>query len=145
MINHASRVSSLLKLNPPAETLESLDEVITKGLPFECLDALATLIFPNPKDAHIFKCKIGPEIDDLCSVEVLSLPSSQRLERLARTFALAEYVLDDLVDAREFFTNQHRALNGRTPLDTAMTELGAVQVSQLLHQLLFGVMPHIPK
>lgn len=143
MINHASKVSSLLKLTPPAETLESLDAMVARGLPFECVDVLGTLIFPNQKDAHTFKRKIAPEMDSSDSVKVLSFPASQRLERLARTFALANYVFDDLDDAREFFTTQNQALNGRTPLDTAMTELGAIWVWQLLHQLFFGVMPHI--
>jgi putative toxin-antitoxin system antitoxin component (TIGR02293 family) len=141
MINHASQVSSLLKLTPPAETLDSLEEMITSGLPFECLDALATLIFPNPKDAYAFKCKIAPELGNLGSVEVLSLPTSQRLERLARTFALAIYVWDDEDNARAYFSNQNLMLNGRTPLETAMTELGSIRVAQLLQQLYFGVSP----
>lgn len=139
MINHASRVSSILKLTPPAETLDSLEEMVTRGLPFECLDALATLILPNPKDAYAFKCKIAPEVGNLGSVEVLSPSTSQRLERLARTFALAIYVWDDLDNARTYFTNQNLILNGHTPLEIAMTELGGIRVSQLLQQLYFGV------
>lgn len=145
MFDHAVGVSKLLNINPPATNLESLDSLISRGLESSCLNSLAESLFSEKVEMLQFKAKIAPENSSLGSVEFLSVSASQRMERLARTFALANFVFDDLNDARTFFTNQHRALNGQTPLDTSMTELGAIRVSQLLYQLYFGVLPHIPK
>jgi Antitoxin Xre/MbcA/ParS C-terminal toxin-binding domain len=40
-------------------------------------------------------------------------------------FATAQYVWDSEDDAREFLNSPHPLLDGRTPLDVSMTELGA--------------------
>lgn len=145
MFDHAVGVSKLLNINPSATNLESLDSLVSRGLESSCLNSLAESLFSEKVEMLQFKAKIAPENSSLGSVEFLSVSASQRMERLARTFALANFVFDDLNDARTFFTNQHRALNGQTPLDTSMTELGAIRVSQLLYQLYFGALPHIPK
>ena len=50
---------------------------------------------------------------------------SERTERLARAFATAEYVFDGRDDAEVFFTASHPELDGQTPLDAALSELGA--------------------
>lgn len=99
-------------------------------------------LFSNKEEARAIKAKVAPELD---STELLTVATSERVERLARTFALATVVWDSEEDARAFLNNRHPLLKGRTPLDVAMTELGAIRVSQLLHQLYFGVLPHIPK
>lgn len=145
MLDHASSVSNLLGLAPTVTTLESLDAVVSTGLPVFCVDSLAKSIFGDHDKAHEFKHQFFSETNNPGIREVLTPETSARIERLARTFALTNYVFDDLNDARAFFTNQHRAFNGQTPIDTAMTELGAIRVSQLLQQLYFGVLPLIPK
>lgn len=142
MFDHALRVSSLLKLHPCANTLESLEVMVAKGLPSSCVDFLSMSLFSNKEEARAIKAKVAPELD---STELLTVATSERVERLARTFALATVVWDSEEDARAFLNNRHPLLKGRTPLDVAMTELGAIRVSQLLHQLYFGVLPHIPK
>jgi putative toxin-antitoxin system antitoxin component (TIGR02293 family) len=53
--------------------------------------------------------------------------------------ANAEYVWDDREDARRFLTTPHPALRHKTPIDAAMTELGARQVEELLGQIFHGL------
>lgn len=143
MFDHPLQVSAILKLNPPVETLEALDVMVSKGLPSACVDNLYISIFQDRKGLQLFRGMLAPEANNLGSVQSLSLLTSQRVERLARTLTLANYVFDDLVDAREFLTNTHRALNDQSPLHISLTELGAIRVAQLLYQLYFGVLPRI--
>jgi len=145
MLDHAPSVSNLLGLDPKVNTLESLDALVSKGIPVFCVDSLAQAIFGDHDEAQRFKQQLLSETNNPNIRAVLTPAASAKLERLARTFALANYVFDDLNDARAFFTNQHRALNGRSPLDVSTTELGAIRVAQLMYQLYFGVLPHIPK
>ena len=69
----------------------------------------------------------------------LSPGESERTERLARVIASAEYVWDDRNDAREWLNTMHPALENRTPIQAAMTELGARRVEDLLDQIVYGL------
>ena len=69
----------------------------------------------------------------------LNPDESEKAERLARTFATADYVWDSEPDAREFLNTSHPLLDGRTPLDVSMTELGARRVEELLWKLFYGI------
>ncbi len=71
--------------------------------------------------------------------DALSVDESERAERLARVFASAAYVWDNEDDARAFLNAAHPLLQGRAPLDVAMTELGARRVEALLWQLYYGL------
>ena len=42
-------------------------------------------------------------------------------------------------DAREFLNTSHPLMEGRTPLDVSMTELGARRVEELLWKLFYGI------
>jgi putative toxin-antitoxin system antitoxin component (TIGR02293 family) len=53
--------------------------------------------------------------------------------------AAAEYVWDDRDRAREWMSTPHRELGGKTPLETARTELGARRVEDVLNKLFFGL------
>jgi uncharacterized protein (DUF2384 family) len=51
----------------------------------------------------------------------------------------AEFVWGDRSDARRFMTTPHPALRGRTPLDAALTELGARHVEEILDKIFHGL------
>jgi putative toxin-antitoxin system antitoxin component (TIGR02293 family) len=53
--------------------------------------------------------------------------------------AAAEYVWNDRQDAREWLTKTHPELGKRTPLESAMSELGARRVEDLLDRLFYGI------
>ena len=69
----------------------------------------------------------------------LTAGESERAERLARIFATADYVWNSEDDARVFLGTSHSMLQGRTPLDVSMTELGARRVEELLWKLYYGI------
>jgi putative toxin-antitoxin system antitoxin component (TIGR02293 family) len=69
----------------------------------------------------------------------LSSDESEKTERLARIVATARYVWDDEADTREFLNTGHPLLEGRTPVEVALTELGARRVEELLWRLFYGL------
>jgi putative toxin-antitoxin system antitoxin component (TIGR02293 family) len=69
----------------------------------------------------------------------LTAAESERTERLARVIAAAEYVWDNRDDAREWLTKPHPELEGRPPLEAALTELGARRAEELLDRLFYGI------
>ena len=64
---------------------------------------------------------------------------SERVFRIARLFDKAVDVLEDHHLARKWFKEPARALNGKTPLEFADTELGAQEVEDLLGRIEYGV------
>ena len=60
-------------------------------------------------------------------------------ERLARVIAIAEDVWQDREEARRFLTTRHAELGGKTPLDAALTELGARQAEAIMARILYGL------
>jgi len=69
----------------------------------------------------------------------LSPAESERTERLARVIAASEYAWSNQEDARAWLTKSHPELGRRTPLEAALTELGARQVEELLDRLVYGI------
>ena len=59
--------------------------------------------------------------------------------RLAWIVATATSVWSDEDDAREFLSTPHPELERRTPLDPALTELGARRVEELDWKLFYGL------
>jgi putative toxin-antitoxin system antitoxin component (TIGR02293 family) len=69
----------------------------------------------------------------------LSREESERVERIARVFALAVHVLGDNDMVSEFFTTPHAELGGQTPIIAAREELGARQVEEILWGVFYGI------
>ena len=69
----------------------------------------------------------------------LSPLESERTERVARLFVHARRALGSEAEAREFITAPHPQLDGRTPIDAAMTDLGARRAEQILNALEYGL------
>jgi putative toxin-antitoxin system antitoxin component (TIGR02293 family) len=109
-----------------------LDEAVAAGLPRAALDALVQHV-SSPADSIRLKYRIVPKATYQRSVQ-LNPAHSQRAERLARVFAMAEGIWHDEAEARRFMNTPHLELNGRTPLDVAMTEVGARQVEEVIER-----------
>ena len=62
----------------------------------------------------------------------MKLPDSERTELLARVIALAELMWDDSAAARTLSNTPHAELDGRTPIESATTELGARRVEDVV-------------
>jgi len=70
----------------------------------------------------------------------LPLATSDRLYRIARLFALAEEVLEDKGQARDWMRSPQIGLDNRVPLDLLRTEAGAREVEDLLIRIEHGVL-----
>ena len=82
------------------------------------------------------------ELDDLVKQARrtnLSADEAEHAERLARVFATTKFVWNSEEDAQQFLSAPYSMLQGRTPLDVSMTELGARRVEELLWKLFYGI------
>lgn len=69
----------------------------------------------------------------------LTSTESERTERLARVIALAEYTMNDRERAHTWLTKPHLELSGKSPIQAAMTEIGARQVEWVLNAIFYGL------
>jgi putative toxin-antitoxin system antitoxin component (TIGR02293 family) len=53
--------------------------------------------------------------------------------------AAAEYVWDDRGQAHRWLTAPHAELDNRSPLDIALTDLGARQLEMVLDRIFYGL------
>jgi putative toxin-antitoxin system antitoxin component (TIGR02293 family) len=133
------KIASVMALVPIPHSFAELDEMVSKGLPKGALKASIEHICKSAEDRKQLLYRIIPEATYKRRRETLSAEESGRAERLARVFATAEYVWNSEQDAQTFLTTSHAMLQGRTPLDVSMTELGARRVEELLWRLYYGI------
>ncbi len=69
----------------------------------------------------------------------LDMATSDRLVRLARILALAVAVLENRRNAVAWLREPSDALGGRSPLAAIASDPGAERVSNMLHQMEYGV------
>lgn len=119
-------------------SISDLEKTISIGLPKRALRLTAERIYPAVGDARRLMFRIVPEATFKRRTR-LSPAESERTERLARIIAAAEYIWNDRQEAREWLTTPHPELGKRTPMESAMTELGARQVEDLLDRLFYGI------
>ncbi len=119
-------------------SIGDLERTISHGLPKRALRLTAERISSSAGDARRVMFRIVPEATFKRRTR-LSAAESERTERLARVIAAAEYAWNDREDAREWLTKPHPELGKRTPFESAMTELGARRVEDLLDRLFYGI------
>jgi putative toxin-antitoxin system antitoxin component (TIGR02293 family) len=120
-------------------TIAALNEAVNEGLPKSTLRCTVKHLYTNPSDQLRFIYRVVPEATFKRRKDRLNEAESERTERLARTIATAEYVLGDKEMARQFLINPHPMLNGKTPIETALSELGARQIEQMLFGVFYGL------
>ncbi len=119
-------------------SVRDLEKTIALGLPKRALRLTAERITTSAGDARRVMFRVVPEATFKRRTR-LSAAESERTERLARVIAAAEYAWNDREDARDWLTKPHPELGKRTPLESAMTELGARRVEDLLDRLFYGI------
>ena len=119
-------------------SLPALSKAVAGGLPKQALKKTALRVFPASRDATRLVYRVVPEATYKRRTR-LTAAESERTERLARVVAAAESVWDNRDDARRWLTTPLRELSGKTPIETAMTELGARQVEELLDRIFYGL------
>jgi putative toxin-antitoxin system antitoxin component (TIGR02293 family) len=125
-------------LGVAANTIADLSKAVERGLPKHALRRTAQRVCVERGAARRLMVKVVPEATFKRRVR-LSLQESERTERLARTIAAAEYAWDDRDEARKWLNTPHPELGGRTPLDCALTELGARRVENVLDRIVYGL------
>lgn len=135
----AEPIAEILGLGAAVRSMGQLDQAVATGLPKKSLLLLSARLFEDRRAASAFKFRMIPAATWKRRQKRLSRPESERIERLARVLAYAEYVLDDRQEARQWMDAPHRELDGKTPLETAQTEIGARRVEAVLTKLCFGL------
>lgn len=144
MTTHPSRVSQILGFAeavmpwPAASPNSLVEDAIRAGLPKSALFNVARLIEPDSVRANELAFSVVPK-SSLARRDTLTQEQSEKTERLARIFVLAESVLGGQEEARAFLHRPHPELVGRRPLDAAATELGGRQVEKLLYSVEYGL------
>jgi putative toxin-antitoxin system antitoxin component (TIGR02293 family) len=119
-------------------SIRELERTVARGLPKRALRSTVERALTNKADVRRVMFRLVPEATFKRRVR-LSRAESERTERLARVIAAAEYAWNNQEDAREWLARPHTELGRRSPLETAMTELGARQVEELLDRLVYGI------
>lgn len=121
-----------------AMTMAWVDEV-NEGLPLKAAERLSDAI--APLDAA-FKYRFVPKATYArrrANDAPLSKEESERVVRLARLWALATEVWGGIEAARRFMLEPHMLLDGKTPIDVALSgELGGKLVEEVLGRLVYG-------
>jgi putative toxin-antitoxin system antitoxin component (TIGR02293 family) len=125
-------------LGRSVRSIRELEQAISRGLPKQALRMTAQRVYPSAGEVRRLMFRIVPEATFKRRTR-LSHAESERTERLARVVAAAEHTWNDKEDAHEWLTKKHPVLGNRTPLESALTELGARQVEELLDRLFYGI------
>ena len=122
-------------LRARVRTLEDLAQLVSNGLPFRSLRAVAER-YPEPYRRRIEQLVVPrTTLQRREASGVLSPEESERLERVARLSALAEYVWESRDAAQQWLTTPLPLLRNEAPLDLAATDLGARRVEDVLWKL----------
>jgi putative toxin-antitoxin system antitoxin component (TIGR02293 family) len=120
-------------------SLAELAAMVKNGLPKSTLRVVANHLQSDFHATSKLMDRLVPKATYKRRKSVLSPVESERIERLARVIATAEYIWDDPEAARQFLQTPHALLEQQTPCEVAMTELGARQVEEILWKIFYGL------
>jgi putative toxin-antitoxin system antitoxin component (TIGR02293 family) len=114
--------------------------LVKAGLPFRSLEQFQRRT-GLPMDALCRAIRLAPRtLARRRAAKKLSVPESDRLARLAQVYEHAVGFFDgNLKSATAWFLTPCRGLGYVSPLESAETEVGAVEVDQLIGRLEHGV------
>lgn len=132
------QIATVMKLPVIPHSIAELDELVAKGLPKTALRESVERACGSTEQRKRLLYRIVPEATFKRRRD-LTPEESAKTERLARVFATAQYVWNSEDDARAFLNAPHAMLQGRTPLEVSLTEIGARRVEELLWRLHYGI------
>lgn len=133
------KIAAVMALVPAPHSFAELEGMVRLGLSKSALHLSVGHVGRTADERKIILHSIIAEATYKRRSVRLTPGESERVERLARVFATAQYVWDDAAQAREFLHAVHPLLESRTPLAVSMSELGARRVEALLWQLFYGL------
>jgi putative toxin-antitoxin system antitoxin component (TIGR02293 family) len=119
-------------------SVQELEAAVETGLPKQALRLTVNRAHASAKDARMMLYRVVPEATYKRRSR-LTQAQSERTERLARVIAAAEHVWSNRADAQAWLAKAHPELEGRTPLEAAMSELGARRAEDLLSRIFYGI------
>lgn len=128
-------------LGQPVRSLRDLEDIVHGGIPKSALDAVVVAL-AAPHQGVATKVRLRNKIVPRATyqrVERLNLQAGETTERLARLYALALSAFEDGDAAARFLTTPHDELEGRTPFDVALTEIGGREVEEVIERGLHGL------
>jgi putative toxin-antitoxin system antitoxin component (TIGR02293 family) len=126
-------------LGKAVTSLLELNDAVAQGLPKATLRIVVQRVFPDASGQRAMMHRIVPEATYKRRRDRLSPAESERTERFARVVAIAEDVWQDREQARRFLTTPHPEIGGKTPVEAALTELGARQVEEVMARIVYGL------
>ena len=126
-------------LGKDVRSLADLERIVAAGLPKSALSHLAQHLARGPAGRLLIVHDVVPAATFKRRKDRLTREESERTERLARVAALAEDVLGDAPSAGAFLRERHAMLEGRRPLDVALTEVGSRRVEEILVSVRHGL------
>jgi putative toxin-antitoxin system antitoxin component (TIGR02293 family) len=123
----------------PVKSLADLIAMVERGVPKSALRSVARALADDAAGQRRVMFRVVPEATYKRRRERLTRVESERTERLARVVATASHVWDDSAEARHFLNTPHPELMGKSPFESAFSELGARQVEELLARIEHGL------
>jgi len=123
------------------QSTRQLDDVVREGMPKLALDTLISALM-NPLYGPEYRVRLRNKIVPRATyqrVKVFNLQVGETTERLARLYALAMSAFDDKEQVTHFLMTAHPELDGRTPFESALTEIGGRQVEEVIERGLHGL------
>ena len=106
-------------------TARDLEIVVQEGLPSKSVELAIGYIFPHDVARRFQIVPRATLLRRLKKGERLTTVESEKLQRVARVFAMAEEVWGSEEDAREFMVKPHPMLDDRSPFEASLSEIGA--------------------
>lgn len=122
-------------------TVLQLTEAIRDGLPASELVALKEALGASNEQMARFIGTSTATLNRRRDGGRLTAVEGDRVVRFARLYGLALEVMGTPEHARAWLASAQRGLGGATPLEHALTELGAREVEELLGRIEHGVYP----
>jgi putative toxin-antitoxin system antitoxin component (TIGR02293 family) len=122
-------------------SMRDLEGLVRAGIPRDGLDAFIarlTSAQPTAEATVRLRNKIVPRAT-YQRVARFNLQVSETTERLARLYALVLAVFEDRDATARFLMTAHPELEGRTPFDVALTEIGGREVEEIIARGLHGL------
>ena len=140
----AERIANVLGgsrvLGRRVNSMRELDELVREGMPKAALDTFVDALRASRHGE--FAVRLRNQIVPRATyrrVDRFSLQVSETTERMARLYAMALSVFDDAEAATHFMSNTHPELDGRTPFEAALTEIGGREVEEVIERGLHGL------
>ncbi len=133
------KIAAVMALMPLPHSFAELDQLVSGGLSKNALKSSVERVCYNNEERKHLLYRIIPEATYKRRRDKLTAEESGRAERLARIYATAHYVWNADDDAKAFLHAPHPMLQGQTPLEVSLTELGARRVEELLWKLYYGL------